>query len=186
MRIKSIIVSLVIFFGFLFASHSALANVFSINLKPIIKIDQTEFRPSSEVQLPGKDTRKTASSSSFDKIQNILNQHMGQPYVWGGNGPNSFDCSGLTKFVFEQALNIHLQRTAEQQFNQFEHIPHRNVGPGDLIFFSYNHGKTIDHVGIVVKGNNMMVDAQSRGVVRESYMAPWWTDSIVGYARVFN
>lgn len=186
MDIRPILLSTTTLLGLTLGVTTASADVFSTALKPITTIGSIRISPSTEVQPPSSKPVQYASSEPFQKIQNVLNQHMGQPYVWGGNGPNSFDCSGLTKFVFAHALDIDLKRTAEQQFHQFPHVKHRDVRPGDLVFFSYNHGATIDHVGIVVDGQNMMIDAQNQGVIRESYMAPWWQDSIAGYARVFN
>ncbi|GEP18958.1 C40 family peptidase [Pediococcus argentinicus] len=128
----------------------------------------------------------TNTGKDFSSIQNVLNDQMGKPYTWGATGPKTFDCSGLTQYVFKHALNKSINRTAEQQYNQFKHVKHSDVKPGDLVFFSYNGGKTIDHVGIIVKGNNMMVDAQDRGVIRETYMSSWWRGYIAGYARVVN
>ena len=42
-------------------------------------------------------------------------KHEGKPYVYGGNGPDSFDCSGFTKYVFQHSIGFTLERTAEAQ-----------------------------------------------------------------------
>jgi cell wall-associated NlpC family hydrolase len=185
MHSKIILFTLTALLGLSYHSSTSHAAEFPTRLKPITEIKKITDLPSTEVQSETK-TPTPASTKDFAKIQAVLNQHMGQPYTWGGNGPTTFDCSGLTKFVFEHALNIHLKRTAEQQFNQFPHVQPSATKPGDLIFFSYNDGQSIDHVGIVVAGDHMMIDAQSKGVMRESYLAPWWKDSIAGFARVLK
>ena len=128
----------------------------------------------------------SAAPADFNQLETVLNQHLGQPFAWGATGPTAFDCSGLTQFAFRQALGLNLNRTAEQQFQQAQRIDATAVRPGDLVFFSYNHGQTIDHVGIVVNGNHLMIVAQNRGVIRESYATPWWQPFIAGYGRVLT
>jgi cell wall-associated NlpC family hydrolase len=179
MHTKLLLFSTTVLLGMAFGIHGVSAH----GCPPEPTSNSTS--PSAEVQTEPLQSH-LSSPTSFGAIQNVLSQHMGQPYLWGATGPTAFDCSGLTQFAYKQALNINLNRTAEQQFNQFRHVSHNQVHPGDLIFFSYNGGLSIDHVGIIVEGQNMMVDAQNHGVVRECYMAPWWQGFIAGYARVIE
>ncbi|MCD5257130.1 MAG: NlpC/P60 family protein [Pediococcus pentosaceus] len=179
MHTKLLLSSMTVLMGLTFSIHSVSAHGFSPQVAPL------SDSPSAEVHHPSSQP-SSASSNSFTAIQTVLSQHMGQPYLWGATGPTAFDCSGLTQYTFKKALNLNLNRTAEQQFNQFRHVSHDQVRPGDLIFFSYNHGQSIDHVGIIVEGQNMMVDAQNRGVIRECYLVPWWRGYIAGYARVIE
>ncbi|GAB2595122.1 C40 family peptidase [Streptomyces capparidis] len=95
---------------------------------------------------------------------------IGSPYVWGGSGPNSFDCSGLTSWAYAQA-GVTIPRTSQAQANAGTRIPLSQAQPGDLIIqYSDFH-----HVGLYV-GNGMQLHAPKPGAnVRYetlSYMEP--------------
>lgn len=92
-------------------------------------------------------------------------QYLGRPYVSGGNGPNSFDCSGFTKYVFQNAMGYTLPRTAYTQgYNSFGRKITKvsELKLGDLVFFNTNANDSdlCDHVGIYV-GNNQFIHASS-------------------------
>jgi hypothetical protein len=90
---------------------------------------------------------------------------IGLPYVWGGNGPGQFDCSGLVGWAFAQA-GIPLPRTAAQQFLAGPHVPYAQARPGDLLFWTYDPTAPgfVDHVALYV-GNGMMIVAAHTGTV---------------------
>ena len=79
------------------------------------------------------------------------------PYVWGGAGPASFDCSGLAQSVFGQ-LGITLPHHAASQYPLGTPVAAPQLQPGDLVFF----GNPIYHVGIYV-GDGNMIDAPYTG-----------------------
>ncbi|HEX4017053.1 MAG TPA: NlpC/P60 family protein [Frankiaceae bacterium] len=98
----------------------------------------------------------------------------GKPYLWGAAGPNAFDCSGLTMFVYAK-LGVALQRSANDQFLTTLHVPYSQAQPGDLIFF-YDTTGYVYHVGIYA-GNGMMWDApNSTTVVR--YEDVWYPNQV--------
>ncbi len=93
---------------------------------------------------------------------------LGKTYVWGANGPNTFDCSGLTSYVWAKA-GVYLAHFTGDQWNSGRHIPYSELRPGDLVFFHSDH----HHVGIYV-GNGQMINAPHTGdVVR---IAPIWSN----------
>jgi cell wall-associated NlpC family hydrolase len=69
-------------------------------------------------------------------------------YVWGGNGPWAFDCSGLTKYAVRHGDGRYIPRTAQDQKNYTRHIRWGAEKPGDLVFF--DEGGYVDHVGMFV------------------------------------
>jgi cell wall-associated NlpC family hydrolase len=84
------------------------------------------------------------------------------PYVWGGESPAGYDCSGLVQAAYRTA-GILLPRTAQEQFDTGPHlVPGTPLEPGDLVFFGQST-TTVDHVGIVVSGDEM-IDAHHTGV----------------------
>ncbi|MFD2421938.1 C40 family peptidase [Amycolatopsis pigmentata] len=96
-------------------------------------------------------------------IQFALAQ-LGKPYLWGGTGPNSFDCSGLMLRAY-QAGGITLDRVAADQYKDGAMLPVRAAQAGDLLFWAYDPANpvTIHHVAMYL-GNGKMVEAQQDGV----------------------
>ncbi|GAC1323088.1 MAG: hypothetical protein NVSMB13_02430 [Mycobacteriales bacterium] len=88
---------------------------------------------------------------------------LGKPYVWAASGPDSFDCSGLTAFVWAKA-GVSLDHWTGSQWNAGTRLSRDQVRPGDLVFFASNLADpaTIHHVGIYV-GSGMMISAPQTG-----------------------
>jgi cell wall-associated NlpC family hydrolase len=82
---------------------------------------------------------------------------VGDSYVWGASGPNSFDCSGLTMRSYSQ-VGISLPHSSSAQYGSGRHISRSNLEPGDLVFFY----SPIHHVGIYI-GGGMIVHAANPG-----------------------
>lgn len=81
---------------------------------------------------------------------------LGTPYVYGGNGPNSFDCSGFVKYVFSQ-MGYSINRTASTQLQNGTAVEKSELQPGDIVFFK-NKGDShaASHVGIYVGGETFI------------------------------
>ena len=90
-------------------------------------------------------------------------QQLGRPYLWGGTGPNAFDCSGLVMMAYRVA-GINIARTSEQQWATERRIQAAQVQPGDLVFFAGSDGTRTapGHVGLVI-GNGEMIEAYATG-----------------------
>lgn len=89
-------------------------------------------------------------------VQTALDQ-IGKPYQWGGNGPDSFDCSGLTSFAW-RAAGVTLPRSSRLQKAALPPVGIDEVQPGDLLFY----GDPVHHVGLYV-GDGEMVNAPFTG-----------------------
>lgn len=84
-----------------------------------------------------------------DKARVVINEarkQRGKPYVYGASGPHSFDCSGLVRYVFWNALRRSLPHNAAEQYRVSHHISRSQLRPGDLAFV--DDGGYISHVGI--------------------------------------
>lgn len=117
--------------------------------------------------------------TDYQTLLGIAKKQLGKVYAYGAVGPSYFDCSGLTQYVYKQASDKTLQRTAQAQYNGYQHVSSTNKEPGDLAFFGTSAG-SISHVGLYI-GDGKMIDAQDLGVITESISSPWW--HLVGYSR---
>lgn len=86
---------------------------------------------------------------------------IGDPYVWGGNGPNGWDCSGLMVGAFS-SIGVNLPRTSRSQFTVGTPVGYGQWQPGDLLFFGSSAG-SIHHVVLYI-GNGQIVHASTQGV----------------------
>jgi cell wall-associated NlpC family hydrolase len=106
---------------------------------------------------------------------------LGKPYVWGGAGPDVYDCSGLTMDAWASA-GVPLLHWTGYQWPSGPHIPISQLRRGDLVFYATNTAdpNTIHHVGIYI-GNGQMVDAPYTGAyVRIDSI--YWT-GLIGATR---
>lgn len=116
------------------------------------------------------------------RIVDVARKQIGDAYVPGASGPHGFDCSGLTRFVYQQAADISLPHYSRAQFGEVERISRSEAKPGDLVFFLEG---SAHHVGIYI-GDGKMIDAPGRGDrVRVSpTTGSWWGRTFTGMGRV--
>ena len=123
--------------------------------------------------------RETALRSA---VVALAKKQIGDRYIAGRSGPTSFDCSGLTKYVFAKVLGKYLPHYSRTQYSRIKHIPLKAAKPGDLVFY-FRGGA--HHVGIYVGGGHMVHAANPRrGVVLGSIGGPWYSRSFTGIGRL--
>lgn len=143
--------------------------IYSSDAKPTPEFEQQE--------------RRRGNIENF--LESARNQ-IGEPYVWGAAGPDSFDCSGLVTYCLRQAGST-TGRLNAQGFSdngRWENIKSMDdMEIGDLIFFS-GRGKRVGHVGIYI-GDGMMIDASSSNgrVVERSCRTGYWESHFVNARR---
>jgi len=128
-------------------------------------------------------TTGTATNDTGTAFATSVQQYSSDPYVWGGDGPASFDCSGLVQYALSQ-IGISAPRTSEEQWAWVQHIPASQVQPGDLVFAQFP-GDTASpgHVGVYI-GNGQVFSAQSPSAGIGPSTISSWGSAIVGYGRV--
>lgn len=141
--------------------------------------------PTTYQTLMGREIAVSRDDSATTKVRKIIQTAMrfvGVPYVFGGNGPNGFDCSGFTRFVYARG-GIGLPRMADEQFGLGQPIPKAGLQPGDLVFFTtYTDG--VSHVGIYLGEGKFISATSSRGVAVDRLADGYWGPRYVGARRV--
>jgi len=121
-------------------------------------LEELEER-SRQTQITGPVNVSGNSAVGVAIAQAALTQR-GKPYTWGGVGPNSFDCSGLVFWAYNQA-GVRIGRTTAAGYSQYgQSISFAETQAGDVVtFFKYGY---VSHIGILIDSNGTMVHATGR------------------------
>jgi len=97
-----------------------------------------------------------------ENIQALLDSSLGKPYVWAEEGPDAFDCSGLTYNIY-CSMGVEIPRIAREQAKVGKKVAFDELIYGDLIFFGHpnKRSKTINHVGLYL-GDGWFAHASSK------------------------
>jgi cell wall-associated NlpC family hydrolase len=129
-------------------------------------------------------TPTTAPISTVSKAQMVITEakkYIGSPYLWGGNTPAGFDCSGFSKYVFEK-VGISLPRTAATQFSGLKAVS--SPSAGDLVFFT-TYAPGASHLGIYIGDNKFIHAGTSTGVTITDMNNPYWKPRYLGARTAF-
>ena len=125
----------------------------------------------------------SSSGVTGNDIVAYAQQFLGCRYVYGAAGPSSFDCSGLTMYVYKH-FGYSLSHSSRVQATQGVPVDINNLQPGDILVFS-NDGKNVGHVGIYI-GNDKFIHASdsSTGVIISNLHDRWNISKYVGARRI--
>ncbi|MDY3372814.1 MAG: SH3 domain-containing protein [Terrisporobacter othiniensis] len=149
----------------------------------------SEYLSSTKPSTGSSDSSNSSgsTSSSVNAVLNLAAKQLGKPYVWGAQGPSSFDCSGLTYYVYKNAAGVTLPRVSSDQSRYGTTVSKSNLKAGDLVFFdtSGSNNGAVSHVGIYV-GNGEMIHASSskEKIVQVSIETSYWNNAYVRAKRV--
>lgn len=135
-------------------------------------------------------TSRSGTNSVAKKVVELAKQQLGKKYVWGGNGPSTFDCSGLAKYVYGK-VGVTLERVSYNQATQGIKVDKSKLQIGDLVFFSGINASSssakVSHVGIYI-GNGEFLHAanSSRGVVIDDLNSDYYKKHYVTARRVIR
>ena len=118
------------------------------------------------------------ASTPVDDVVAAARAEVGDAYLWGGNGPDAWDCSGFTSYVWGAVGGVTgMPRVSGAQQRWAVPIPREQLLPGDLVFL----GDPVTHVALFI-GDGKVVDASSAraGVVER----PLWTATVTRFGRV--
>ncbi|WP_393916499.1 C40 family peptidase [Halostreptopolyspora alba] len=108
---------------------------------------------------------------------------LGKPYIWGGNGPHGWDCSGIMKAAWQEA-GVSIPRTTTTSYAALPHVSKGELQPGDLVYFhTIASHPSPSHMGMYL-GDGQMVHAGDPVQVVQMRGNPYWEQKWVGAARV--
>jgi hypothetical protein len=117
------------------------------------------------------------------RVVTVAKRHLGDPYVWGAEGPNQFDCSGLVMFSYGKA-GYTTPRVSEDQFAAARLIPASRAVPGDLVFYHDSVGD-VYHVGIYTgPGESIAAIDPAEGVNWQPVDASSWAVSFGSFTHI--
>jgi cell wall-associated NlpC family hydrolase len=120
-------------------------------------------------------SRTVASSPNAQAAVDAAYGELGKPYKYAGDGPENFDCSGLTSYAWA-AAGVSLPHSSRAQYAALPHVSIDALEPGDLVFY----GSPIHHVGIYIGGGQYIHAPQTGDVVKISSI---YRDDYAGGAR---
>ncbi|WP_236540524.1 C40 family peptidase [Spiractinospora alimapuensis] len=107
----------------------------------------------------------------------------GKPYLWGGNGPDAFDCSGLIQQAYLQ-VGVNIPRTTTTMWPALPEVSQSELTPGDLIFLNMGSSRPQpDHMGMFIGNNQMMHCGNPCQVVT---LDSYWQQRYMGARRVIT
>lgn len=133
--------------------------------KKVSTTSRGEVSREEEEQAIGNSTTSdnTVQKSKGDEIVEYAKKYLGCKYVYGGSGPNTFDCSGFTMYVLKN-FGVTLSHSATAQSRVGTHVAKENLRPGDLVFFTdYETGSGIGHCGIYIGDGNFIHASSGTG-----------------------
>lgn len=151
--------------------------------------DRTGWVPEKNVRLEGERAYEPPATEEVSALRKAViasgTNYLGKPYVWGGTGPDGFDCSGLMETIFAEN-GISISRGAKDQYKNGRKVKRKDLRPGDLIFFE-TYAKGVSHVGVWIgNGNFLHSESSDAGVTITPISIPYWYDRYYGAATYFD
>ncbi|WP_223244957.1 C40 family peptidase, partial [Streptomyces sp. CBMA156] len=123
---------------------------------------QAQVQAQTQAQAPPPLARPWSAEGAAAAIA-FARSKIGLPYVWGGEGPGGYDCSGLTMMAWREG-GRRLNHFAADQYAQSTPIGYRQLRPGDLVFWTATgRAADIHHVGLYI-GDDQMIEAPRAGM----------------------
>lgn len=143
------------------------------------RIDESKIDNESLVNV---NNEKNVSSKMNNAID-LLKQQVGKPYVWGANGPESFDCSGLVRYIYKTALGKDIPRVSYDQSKFGQAIDKKDLQVGDLVFFDTMNKGRVSHVGMYIGNDEFIHASNKKDGVKKSKLSGYYEKTYKGARR---
>lgn len=147
------------------------------------KVDSEEMRGKLISSSTTPDEVLAPHGMNRDRFLLDLVSYLGVPYRYGGTTKTGLDCSGLTRTVYANAMNLALPRSTTEQFNSGTPVEKQQLQFGDLVFFNTT-GRTPSHVGIYIEGDLFAHASVTSGVTFSSLESTYYRNRFVGARRI--
>lgn len=139
-----------------------------------------------------KDKKKNKSKSkqktgkgSGDAVVREAQKYKGTRYVYAGDSPKGFDCSGFTWYVYNKVTGMDISRTVKSQSKQGKSVSNGSWQAGDILLFRNTAGKGLTHCGIYISGDKFIhAENEDTGVVISSFGDGYYKDHYAGARRL--
>jgi cell wall-associated NlpC family hydrolase len=119
-----------------------------------------------------------------EQIESFALQFEGYPYVYAGEGPYAFDCSGFTMFVIHNTLGIDIPHDMRVQYQMGRQVSRDELQPGDLVFFANTLHPGMSHDGIYIGGGQFIhAETEASGVRISDLDAEYYSSRWYGAVR---
>ncbi|PGK81521.1 enterotoxin EntFM [Bacillus thuringiensis] len=138
----------------------------------------------NNAQQPGKDVQKPTTGGDTSSIVGFARSLDHSNYVFGGETPDGFDCSGFIHYVLNQTGHKGARQTVAGYWSSKTKTS--NPQPGDLVYFSNTYKKGLSHMGIYL-GNGQFISAENDqvGVRISSINNSYWAKHLTGYTKAY-
>ena len=120
--------------------------------------------------------------STLDQLRAEIERWQGTPYRLGGMSRKGIDCSAFAMVIYQDAFDIQIPRTTEQQAKLGKRIDIRNLDTGDLVFFLPESKKM--HMGIYLSHGDFAHASVSKGVMVSNINTPYWNNIFLTAKRL--
>jgi cell wall-associated NlpC family hydrolase len=154
----------------------------------IAHADDATAAQRSVTSTPAKNVASPAPKGAVAALLDKSFAFLGVRYRMGGNGPaaGGFDCSGLVRKVFGDALGLNLPRTAAEMAQLGDKVNPADLKPGDLVFFNTMR-RAFSHVGIYVGDNKFLHSPSVGSAVRvDDFDSAYWSKHFTGGRRLIS
>ena len=165
--------------------QDSLFNIYSddfLNWKDFVDLKKIRLEPEKAVVNEYKEV-----IDYRDKVTNEAMKYIGVPYLWGGDSPSAFDCSGLVQWTIKKTHNILIPRTTNLQYNKWSRyfkIDLFQIKPGDIIYFKTYSANPVSHVGIYIGDNSFIHSPNQNENVMISKIQGYWKNTFVGFLPI--
>jgi cell wall-associated NlpC family hydrolase len=135
--------------------------------------------PSSTGDPSTNSVTTVAPPSQYGGVVGVAMGQLGKAYVWGSEGPDTFDCSGLVVYAYG-AMGVSLPHSSYSLWNVGVYVSRDQLQPGDIVFFD-----GLGHVGIYIGGDQFIHAPHTGDVVKISSLNEgWYAATYVGARRI--